>query len=45
MVASDGIRIVGASCDSAFFRWRDLSELEHSTDRKTWKPCTVEDAQ
>jgi len=20
--------------------WKDLSQFEHSTDRKTWKPCT-----
>jgi hypothetical protein len=45
MVASNGIRIVGTSCHSAFFEWRELSVLNHSTDRKTWKPCTVEDAQ
>ena len=45
MVASNGIRIAGTSCDSAFFEWRELSALDHSTDRKTWHPCTVEDAQ
>jgi len=52
MVASDGIRIAGVSCDSAFFRWQELAEgrelafgCEYSTDRVTWKPCTVEDAQ
>ncbi len=46
MVASDGIRIAGVSCDSAFFRWHELSDvLEYSIDRVTWKPCTVEDAQ
>jgi hypothetical protein len=43
MVASNGIRIAGTSCDSAFFEWRELSALEYSTDRKTWKPCTVEE--
>ena len=25
--------------------WRDLHGYEYSTDRKTWHPCTVEDAQ
>jgi hypothetical protein len=52
MVASDGIRIAGVSCDSAFFRWQELAEgrelafgCEYSTDRVTWKPCTVEDPQ
>jgi hypothetical protein len=46
MVAIDGIRIAGASCDSAFFRWHEIAEgREYSIDRKTWKPCTVEDAQ
>jgi hypothetical protein len=43
VVASDGIRIAGISCDSACFRWHELSALEYSTDRKTWKPCTVEE--
>jgi hypothetical protein len=44
MVASDGIRIAGFSCDSAFFRWREfVADLEYSTDRVTWKPCTVEE--
>jgi hypothetical protein len=43
MVASNGIRIAGISHDSAFFEWRELSALEHSTDRVTWKPCTVEE--
>ena len=43
MVASNGIRIAGTSCHSAFFEWRELSALEHSVDRKTWKPCTVEE--
>ena len=44
MVASDGIRIAGTSCDSAFFRWHELAVgCEHSTDRVTWKPCTVEE--
>jgi hypothetical protein len=44
MVASDGIRIAGMSCDSAFFRWHELADgCEYSTDRKTWKPCTVEE--
>jgi hypothetical protein len=23
----------------------EFLKLEYSTDRKTWKPCTVEDAQ
>ena len=23
--------------------WRDLHGYEYSTDRKTWKPCTVEE--
>ena len=41
-VASDGIRIAGIYCDSAFYRWHELSITEYSTDRKTWKPCTVE---
>ena len=45
MVVSNGIRIAGTSCHSAFFEWRELSALDHSTDRKTWHPCTVEDAQ
>jgi len=26
-------------------RWSDMPRFEYSTDRKTWKPCTVEDAQ
>lgn len=43
MVASNGIRIAGTSCHSAFFEWLELSALEHSTDRKTWHPCTVEE--
>ena len=43
MVANNGIRIAGITCESAFFEWSELSLLEHSTDRKTWKPCTVED--
>jgi hypothetical protein len=44
MVASDGIRIAGVSCDSAFFRWNEFADgREYSTDRKTWKPCTVEE--
>ena len=25
--------------------WRDLHGYEYSTDRTTWHPCTVEDAQ
>jgi hypothetical protein len=25
--------------------WDNLHGYEYSTDRKTWKPCTVEDAQ
>ena len=45
IVASNGIRIAGTSCHSAFFEWRELSALEYSTDRKTWHPCSVEDAQ
>ena len=45
MVANNGIRIAGITCESAFFEWRELSLLEYSTDRKTWHPCTVEDAQ
>jgi hypothetical protein len=46
MVASEGIRIAGISCDSAFFRWHELAfGCEYSTDRKAWKPYTVEDAQ
>ena len=45
MVASNGIRIAGTTCHSAFFEWRELSALDHSTDRKTWHPCTLENAQ
>jgi hypothetical protein len=43
MVASDGIRIAGASCDSVFCRWHELDGRKYSTDRVTWKPCTVEE--
>jgi hypothetical protein len=25
--------------------WSELHQFRYSTDRKTWKPCTVEDAQ
>ena len=43
MVANNGIRIAGITCESAFFEWSELSLLEHSTNRTAWKPCTVED--
>jgi uncharacterized protein YodC (DUF2158 family) len=45
MVASDGLWTCWAGGGSAFFAWSSLDPYEHSTDRKTWKPCTVEDAQ
>jgi hypothetical protein len=45
MVASDGICMFGVLGSGAFFGWNSLAPYEHSTDRKTWKPCTVEERQ
>jgi hypothetical protein len=46
MVASDGIRMFSLLGDHhTFFGWNSLASYEYSTDRKAWKPCTVEDAQ
>jgi hypothetical protein len=46
MVASDGIRMFSLLGDHhTFFGWNSIAYYEHSTDRATWKPCTVEVAQ
>jgi hypothetical protein len=40
-----GLHPDGLNCDGTRFRFRELSlaKAEYSTDRKTWKPCTVEE--
>ncbi len=44
MVAGDGIRMFSLlGNDHAFFGWNYIAPYEYSTDRVTWKPCTVED--
>jgi hypothetical protein len=43
MIATDGLWTCWAGGGSAFFAWSSLDPYEHSTDRVTWKPCTVEE--
>lgn len=44
VVDAKGVHIATISGGhSDYFRWLELRQLEHSTDRKTWLPCTVTD--
>jgi hypothetical protein len=40
-----GLHNDGVTCDGTRFRFGELgiAKAEYSTDRKTWKPCTVEE--
>ena len=38
--SDSGIQYAGLDCVRTL-PWRDLENVRHSTDRKTWHPCTV----
>jgi hypothetical protein len=41
----NGVLNAGVYSAGGMKNWNELRDYEYSTDRKTWKPCTVEDAQ
>lgn len=40
----NGVLNAGVYSAGGMKNWNELRDYEYSTDRKTWKPCTVEDA-
>lgn len=36
-----GVFPEGVALNGVFHEWNEIAEWPHSTDRKTWKPCTI----